>query len=112
MRRAARPARLLREQLIVAASLLTSVMLASASSAAAHSAGLNAAVCHNDRKNGGYHCHRAPVRAVLPFRRSSTDSAYYPNCAAARAAGAAPIRVGDPGYRAGLDRDGDGVACE
>ncbi|MEA3264130.1 MAG: excalibur calcium-binding domain-containing protein [Pseudomonadota bacterium] len=37
---------------------------------------------------------------------------YYPNCSAARAAGAAPIRAGDPGYRAGLDRDGDGVACE
>jgi hypothetical protein len=39
-------------------------------------------------------------------------SAYYANCAAARAAGAAPIRVGEPGYREGLDGDGDGVACE
>ena len=38
--------------------------------------------------------------------------AYYQNCSAARAAGAAPVRVGDPGYRAGLDRDGDGVGCE
>jgi hypothetical protein len=37
---------------------------------------------------------------------------YYPNCAAARAAGAAPIYVGEPGYRRKLDRDGDGVACE
>ncbi len=37
---------------------------------------------------------------------------YYPNCDAARAAGAAPIYAGQPGYRAGLDRDGDGVACE
>lgn len=37
---------------------------------------------------------------------------YYPNCDAARAAGAAPIRAGQPGYRAGLDRDGDGIACE
>ncbi len=36
----------------------------------------------------------------------------YPNCAAARAAGAAPIHVGEPGYRPELDRDGDGVACE
>lgn len=40
------------------------------------------------------------------------SSVYYPNCTAARAAGAAPIRAGEPGYRAGLDRDGDGVACE
>lgn len=36
----------------------------------------------------------------------------YPNCAAVRAAGAAPIRTGDPGYAPRLDRDGDGVGCE
>ncbi|MHA5048206.1 excalibur calcium-binding domain-containing protein [Streptomyces sp. SD15] len=36
----------------------------------------------------------------------------YENCAAARAAGAAPVRVGDPGYGRHLDRDGDGVGCE
>ncbi|NKY04764.1 excalibur calcium-binding domain-containing protein [Gordonia polyisoprenivorans] len=40
------------------------------------------------------------------------SSVYYSNCAQARAAGAAPLHVGDPGYRSGLDRDGDGVACE
>jgi hypothetical protein len=39
-------------------------------------------------------------------------SAYYANCTAVRAAGAAPIRAGDPGYGRHLDRDGDGVACE
>ncbi len=38
--------------------------------------------------------------------------ASYRNCAAARAAGAAPIRYGEPGYGPHLDRDGDGVACE
>ncbi|WP_082032173.1 excalibur calcium-binding domain-containing protein [Nocardia vulneris] len=37
---------------------------------------------------------------------------YYANCAAARAAGAAPLHRGEPGYRPGLDRPGDGVACE
>ena len=37
---------------------------------------------------------------------------YYANCDAVRAAGAAPLYRGQPGYRAGLDRDGDGVACE
>ncbi|HEU4743365.1 MAG TPA: excalibur calcium-binding domain-containing protein [Meiothermus sp.] len=37
---------------------------------------------------------------------------YYRNCAEARAAGAAPIYRGQPGYRPALDRDGDGVACE
>ena len=37
---------------------------------------------------------------------------YYPNCGAARATGHTPIRAGSPGYRIGLDADGDGVACE
>lgn len=37
---------------------------------------------------------------------------YYKNCDAVRAAGAAPIYLGQPGYRGGLDRDGDGVGCE
>ena len=37
---------------------------------------------------------------------------YYANCSAVRAAGAAPISVGQPGYGRHLDRDGDGVACE
>lgn len=37
---------------------------------------------------------------------------YYANCSAARAAGAAPLYRGDPGYRSGMDGDNDGVACE
>jgi hypothetical protein len=37
---------------------------------------------------------------------------YYPNCKAAKAAGATPLYRGQPGYRPGLDGDGDGVACE
>lgn len=39
-------------------------------------------------------------------------SAYYPNCNAARAAGAAPIYAGQPGYRSEMDGDSDGIACE
>ena len=42
----------------------------------------------------------------------SGSAGYFPNCASARAAGAAPIRAGEPGYSRKLDRDGDGVACE
>lgn len=37
---------------------------------------------------------------------------YYQNCTAARAAGAAPLHVGQPGYRLKMDGDGDGIACE
>lgn len=39
-------------------------------------------------------------------------SVYYKNCTAAREAGAAPVRRGDPGYGSHLDRDGDGIGCE
>ncbi|WP_237163528.1 excalibur calcium-binding domain-containing protein [Paenibacillus sp. BIHB 4019] len=37
---------------------------------------------------------------------------YYKNCSAVRAAGAAPLYEGDPGYSTKLDRDRDGIACE
>nr|WP_116092552.1 excalibur calcium-binding domain-containing protein [Sphingomonas crusticola] len=48
-----------------------------------------------------------------PIAAQPTQQAvYYQNCSAARAAGAAPIRMGEPGYAPKLDRDGDGVACE
>ncbi len=81
-----------------------------------HGGGLNAEGCHNDRKNGGYHCHRAPVTAPQPalplLNDASPSQGAYHNCAAARAAGAAPLRYGDPGYGPHLDRDRDGIGCE
>ncbi|MFE2477504.1 excalibur calcium-binding domain-containing protein [Streptomyces sp. NPDC059389] len=40
------------------------------------------------------------------------SSAYYKSCADAKAAGAAPMRRGQPGYREALDRDKDGIACD
>jgi len=79
--------------------------------AEAHPGGLAADGCHNDRKNGGRHCHRSPQAEKSPTP-SRNGSVYYPNCSAARAAGAAPIYRGQPGYGAHLDRDGDGKACE
>jgi hypothetical protein len=67
-----------------------------------------------------------PAPAVLPAAPAAADPApavpapavpapadvFFANCAAAKAAGAAPIMAGQAGYRAGLDRDLDGVACE
>lgn len=47
-----------------------------------------------------------------PAQSAPSSSVYYRNCAAARAAGAAPLRRGQPGYRPEMDGDGDGVACE
>ncbi|WP_423920572.1 excalibur calcium-binding domain-containing protein [Frigoribacterium sp. 2-23] len=49
------------------------------------------------------------ARAAAPAAPSST---YYKNCDAVRAAGKAPIYVGQPGYAKHLDRDGDGIGCE
>jgi hypothetical protein len=49
----------------------------------------------------------APVAPVPP-----AGAVYYANCTAVRAAGAAPIHRGDPGYASKLDRDGDGIGCE
>ncbi|MFZ2176655.1 MAG: DUF1524 domain-containing protein [Rhodococcus sp. (in: high G+C Gram-positive bacteria)] len=56
----------------------------------------------------------APVPAPVPFVAPVPAPAevYYKNCAAAKAAGAAPLHIGEPGYGSHLDRDNDGVACE
>lgn len=63
---------------------------------------------------------RSPVRVNVPTRAPSASptpappdgQVFYANCYGVRAAGAAPVRRGDPGYGRHLDRDGDGVACE
>lgn len=57
---------------------------------------------------------QAPAQApAQPVQQAPAQSSvYYESCADARAAGAAPLHRGEPGYRPGLDRDGDGVACE
>ena len=118
-----------------------SLMVLCAPSAHAHGGGLNREGCHNDRRNGGYHCHRgaAPASPAPEARRRSYPNAdanpyaparyapspraqgyapaapasgAYRNCSEARAAGAAPVRRGDPGYGPHLDRDNDGIGCE
>lgn len=43
---------------------------------------------------------------------TGTPSPMYENCAAVYKAGKAPLKKGQPGYRAELDSDGDGIACE
>ena len=62
----------------------------------------------------------APATAAPQAKKASKattapqtmPSVYYKNCAAASKAGAAPITIGQPGYRTGLDPNGNGVACE
>lgn len=98
----------------------------------AHGGGLDRHGCHTNRRTGEYHCHRgtapstpalqtwapppslpAPAR-IAPSSRPHEGGRLrvFRNCAEARAAGAAPVRRGEPGYGPHLDRDGDGIGCE
>lgn len=57
----------------------------------------------------------APTRTTAPVTRQPTPTpaqVSYKNCDAVRAAGAAPIHRGEPGYAPHLDRDNDGIGCE
>ncbi|WP_271982867.1 excalibur calcium-binding domain-containing protein [Pseudoclavibacter terrae] len=54
----------------------------------------------------------APEAAPAAPEPAPEQSVSFANCTEARAAGAAPVYVGDPGYASHLDRDGDGVGCE
>jgi hypothetical protein len=54
----------------------------------------------------------AAVAVMLTLSGCIDSGPNYKDCTAAREAGAAPINKGEPGYRTGLDRNGDGVACE
>lgn len=68
-----------------------------------------------DPDAGAYVEQPAPEAPVVEEQQAPAPApaaAFYANCAAVRAAGAAPIYAGDPGYSSDLDRDGDGVACE
>ena len=52
------------------------------------------------------------VDGGLVRARAPQPGDYWSGCNSARAAGTAPIYVGEPGYREGMDGDGDGIACE
>ena len=105
--------------------------LSAAMPARAHPGGLDREGCHTNRKTGEYHCHRAtavPQPSRPPGRQAdrppadrmaaarepsrSGNAHVFANCAEARAAGAAPVRRGEPGYGPHLDRDNDGIGCE
>lgn len=54
----------------------------------------------------------APVAPAPAPAAQAPAAVYYANCTAARAAGAAPIYAGTPGYGTHLDRDRDGIGCD
>ncbi len=54
----------------------------------------------------------AAVSSGLTRENTPMPGAYYSGCNDARAAGVAPLSIGEPGYRPEMDGDGDGIACE
>lgn len=111
------------------AAMVAAFLVLPSEQAIAHSGGLNSEGCHTNRKTGEYHCHRSPAPRPTgagspapantafggtnnqPSNRQTSGRAFR-NCDEARAAGAAPVRRGEPGYGPHLDRDNDGVGCE
>jgi hypothetical protein len=61
---------------------------------------------------GGAPATWAPAQGPALSGQTSAGSVEFENCAAARAAGAAPLLRGRPGYRESMDGDRDGIACE
>jgi hypothetical protein len=53
-----------------------------------------------------------PAPAPEPAAPAPAPEVFYKNCDAVRAAGAAPIYAGTPGYASHLDRDDDGIGCD
>lgn len=112
------------QRLRIALAMLALILSGSAQS---HSGGLDKNGCHTNRRTGDYHCHRgtppppahkppagrtAPSRLTTSQRLAPATAQPFRNCDEARAAGAAPVRRGDPGYGSHLDRDNDGIGCE
>lgn len=52
------------------------------------------------------------VASGVKRAREPQEGDSWHGCDDARSAGTAPIYRGEPGYRDGMDGDGDGVACE
>ncbi|MFI6870013.1 excalibur calcium-binding domain-containing protein [Nocardia sp. NPDC050406] len=53
-----------------------------------------------------------PGKPSGPTTSKSEPYPYYVNCQQVLREGEYPLLVGEPGYRPGLDDDGNGVACD
>ena len=98
------------KSITIVAVMVFIILFAAPSTIFAHSGRTNAEGCHNNRKSGDYHCHHSP-RSLNRYKNKSGESSSqtessgefdnsgaYRNCDEARAAGAAPIKRGEPGY--------------
>jgi Excalibur calcium-binding domain len=104
-----------RESALRAAEVARGSSAGSASSAGSSSSGSSSSSSGSSSSSSGSVASgagsSAPVVEPEPEPEPPVGTSY-DNCSAARAAGAAPVLAGDPGYGRHLDRDGDGVGCE
>jgi hypothetical protein len=56
-------------------SLLVALTLLQGGAVLAHGGGLNAEGCHNNRRTGDYHCHRAPAAAPAVAPQGTSQGA-------------------------------------
>ena len=97
------------------------VVAASATLVFAHGGGLNADGCHNERRTGGYHCHRPqtrtrPVPTPRPTPRPRAAAGTYLQCEAVPTRHLRPDTQGRVAVLRHLvptqpDNDRDGFAC-
>lgn len=100
------------EQAAKAAAEQAAATKAAADKAAAELAAAQAAAAEAARAEAERVAASNAAAAAEAARQAAAPAAvYYKNCDAVRAAGASPIRRGDPGYAKHLDRDGDGQGC-
>ena len=98
-----------------AAELAAAAKAAADKAAADQAAAAQAAAEQAARDEAARQAAQAPAPAPAPAAVAPAPApaaAYYANCTAARAAGAAPIYAGQPGYGTHLDRDRDGIGCD
>lgn len=97
------------------APLALGLLLAFPISALSHGGGLNSEGCHNNRKTGGYHCHRGtPSPPKPPARNTDTGPFTCENktrCGQMRSCEEARFYLQSCGLHR-LDADSDGIPCE
>lgn len=101
--------------------LLVGAIVLGAGLAEPHGGGLNAEGCHNNRKTGDYHCHRAPRAAQpaspaqrlapIPGGGGKQSCGGKSTCGQMASCSEAMFYLNSCGVSR-LDGDGDGVPCE
>ncbi len=95
--------------------LALGLLLAFQTAALPHGGGLNSDGCHNNRKTGGYHCHRGSSSRPTPtIRNENTGPLKCENktrCGQMRSCEEARFYLNSCGLHR-LDADSDGIPCE